>query len=416
MAKKKELGEAVSESATGIWEKTKELISRSKAKKLIKDDEEYEDEEDEEEKQEIPDAVDAKYVEIDGKFYHRNNTDQQAFKDSGDKIKIAEMNASVVSDMIAIAAARDWKELKVTGTKDFRRAAWVEAMGAGINATGYKPTEADLAAVKHRRDVVGQTSWDDETGAIEKGEVGAIERVDTLQNKDSNQPVQPVEGIDINDDGAMKSAEINRDTSREDMAANHSAAADHAGEVLVKSGRAPYKHDAGENENFYAVLRDDKGVEREVWGKGIEQALSESGAKPGSRINLERVGKKEVEVKIPVKDEAGNVTGTEKKTVQRADWKARIVSGEKIDEKKAFEETDSESVKNYALNTAVLKSIEPKIAASHGKEAATTAIATARESLRSRLESGEKLGVSKAVRDVADSEQKAAKATRGPSR
>lgn len=387
MAKKKGLGEAVSESATEILEKTKELISRSKAKNLIK-----EDEEDEGEKQEMPDAVDAKYVEIDGKFYHRNNTDQQAFKDSGDRIKIAEMNASVVADMIAIAAARDWKELKVTGTKDFRRAAWVEAMGAGINATGYKPTEADLAAVKHRQDVAGQTSLDDETGAIEKGEVGAIERVDTLQNKKANQPVKTVEGIDIDDDLAMK------------------------GEVLVKSGRAPYKHNVGENENFYAVLRDDKGVEREVWGKGIEQALSESGAKPGSRIHLERAGKKEVEVKIPVKDEAGNVTGTEKKKVQRADWKARIISGEKIDEKRAFEETDSASVKNYALNTAVLKSIEPKIAASHGKEAAAMAIATARESLRSRLESGEKLGVSKAVRDVADSEQKAAKATRGPSR
>ena len=45
--------------------------------------------------------------------------------------------------MVEVATAKNWKEITVSGTDDFRRNAWIEARLNGVKVKGYEPREAD---------------------------------------------------------------------------------------------------------------------------------------------------------------------------------------------------------------------------------------------------------------------------------
>ncbi|MFZ3179722.1 MAG: LPD7 domain-containing protein [Methylocystis silviterrae] len=51
-------------------------------------------------------------------------------------------------DLVAIAAHRGWERIKLTGSAEFRREAWLAASARRIEAKGYKPTEIDRAALE----------------------------------------------------------------------------------------------------------------------------------------------------------------------------------------------------------------------------------------------------------------------------
>lgn len=53
--------------------------------------------------------------------------------------------------MIAVAHAKGWKEITLSGSEEFRRNAWIEASLAGIKAKGFKPVERDEAMLEAAR-------------------------------------------------------------------------------------------------------------------------------------------------------------------------------------------------------------------------------------------------------------------------
>lgn len=99
---------------------------------------------------EIPQSVKALYVAVEGKFVDRK-TEQIAFEDIGRKLSTKSEDRKVVEHMIEVAQAKNWGKLELKGTEAFRRQAWIAAQVAGLETSGYKPTEQDRAAVEARR-------------------------------------------------------------------------------------------------------------------------------------------------------------------------------------------------------------------------------------------------------------------------
>ena len=93
----------------------------------------------------MPSGLNDRYVRVDGKYLDWNNRKTVIFKDDGSKLKTAKNDAQVISDMLDVAQAKNWGSIKISGSKDFRQAMWLEAERRGIASTGYKPNKFDLA-------------------------------------------------------------------------------------------------------------------------------------------------------------------------------------------------------------------------------------------------------------------------------
>ena len=110
---------------------------------------------------------------------------------------------------------------------------------------------------------------------------------------------------------------------------------------LVDYGRAKYRFDTKEQNSFYIKLSNDKGVERVVWGVGLESALKVSNVRIGQKIYLEYQGKEDFVVKTPIRDDLGKVTGWGEKDAHRNEW--RVLDAKDMEErfKKILESSEA---------------------------------------------------------------------------
>ena len=65
-----------------------------------------------------------------------NNDQTVAFIDKGTQLTAQTHNKAIIQDLVAIAQARDWQHVTVSGTQAFRREAWkaAEACGSSFSA------------------------------------------------------------------------------------------------------------------------------------------------------------------------------------------------------------------------------------------------------------------------------------------
>jgi len=103
----------------------------------------------------LPPHIQKKYQMVNGRFYFDRQPDVVAFEDAGDKLKTKLDSQSVAKDMVDLADARGWQDLRVKGSESFRRSVWIESQARGIEVTGYHPTEADYAALQKRQKELG---------------------------------------------------------------------------------------------------------------------------------------------------------------------------------------------------------------------------------------------------------------------
>jgi hypothetical protein len=92
----------------------------------------------------VPAHIAAKYL-VQGNTYHFDDR-TAAFVDKGTSLTVHTHNKAIIQDLIAIAKARDWHSVKVSGTREFRREAWSAAAAAGISVNGYSPSEIERMA------------------------------------------------------------------------------------------------------------------------------------------------------------------------------------------------------------------------------------------------------------------------------
>lgn len=97
----------------------------------------------------VPAEVERDYVSVNGKYYNAKNN-KEAFEDKGNKLQTRSSNEEIASNLVKIAEARGWDEIKVSGTEAFRRAAWIEASTRGMQVKGYTPNEQDKIALESK--------------------------------------------------------------------------------------------------------------------------------------------------------------------------------------------------------------------------------------------------------------------------
>ncbi|HEB3530058.1 TPA: hypothetical protein RZC51_001537 [Burkholderia cenocepacia] len=93
---------------------------------------------------------------------------------------------------------------------------------------------------------------------------------------------------------------------------------------LVAHGRAPYQNRAGAQPTYFATLREANGHPLTVWGADLDRALATSGAQAGEAVHLVNYGRRRIAAEVPSVDGRGDVTGTERRTIERYVWRATV--------------------------------------------------------------------------------------------
>jgi putative DNA primase/helicase len=273
----------------------------------------------------VPDHIASKYLVKDDKYHFDDKT--VAFVDKGSKLTVETHNKAVIQDLIAIAKARDWQEIRVTGAEAFRREVWKEAFAAGLDVKGYKPSDLELQASNKER--------------VRRG----------TPNKWSALDRRPP---NVDAPSASTRAQNARDQSKELFFG-----------TLVAHGEAPYQNDPTKSASYYVTLRDEAGRERSHWGVGLEAAIKDAQTAPvvGEQVGIQRVGATPVTVPSSRVDAHGAVV-TEQINAQRNQW---VV--EKIDYFKA-----GKALANEAQARASSATVQRPLAAATAEVGPTTVV------------------------------------------
>jgi hypothetical protein len=94
--------------------------------------------------------------------------------------------------------------------------------------------------------------------------------------------------------------------------------------VVLEHGQANFNFDKDESRSYFVKIRDDNGAEQIQWGLDLERAILEGNIEPGQRIELINIGKQDVQINQPIRNDKGEVIGSELKDVTRNAWEARL--------------------------------------------------------------------------------------------
>jgi len=80
------------------------------------------------------------------RFYRDHRAVDPMFRDEGKRLVTRQAYPDAVADMLKVAQHRGWKQVRVSGDETFRRDAWVQARGLGLEVKGYQPRDRDRQA------------------------------------------------------------------------------------------------------------------------------------------------------------------------------------------------------------------------------------------------------------------------------
>jgi hypothetical protein len=241
--------------------------------------------------QSVPREIAERFIGIGSQYYFPDGT--PAFTDRGAKLTTPSENTEVIRSLVAIAQARGWDRITVTGTERFRKEAWFAAQRVGMTVRGYQPSEIEQAqlvrGLAERRAAGGRQ----ERQSAKDAEVGDAPSRRTRSRtgaRDTTQEIQSPRGTVF----------IGR---------------------LLDHGRDTYRHDPREQSSYYVRLQTKDG-EREVWGVDLERALRDSlsNARTGDEVTVRAVSREPVTVPKRERDAAGRVIGATSVTTHRNDW------------------------------------------------------------------------------------------------
>ena len=223
----------------------------------------------------MPAHIAAKYL-VKGNVYHFDDQ-TVAFVDKGMALTVKTHNKAIIQDLVAIAQAREWQAVTVSGTQAFRREAWKAAAAAGLSVSGYSPSEIERVAVDRER---GRRA------ASKPSEIVRGETASARGAPESAAPREPGAGSP----DAKRNISVRYGT-------------------LVAHGEAPYRHDSSQSASYFVTLKDAAGHERTTWGVGLKDALLESktAAAVNDWVGIRRVGSTPVTVVQRSVDEDGEV-------------------------------------------------------------------------------------------------------------
>lgn len=287
----------------------------------------------------IPAALRQRYlVANDSKFYFRDRGQTLAFEDLGSRLRTTLNDPDVATSMVELAQAKGWHQLKLRGTQEFKRAAWLAAAERGLATHGYRASAADQARLAERLQQRQQETQQRESA-------NTIAKAVTTETADSaaapphqrpkrarkqKSPAVPAKDAPAREPAKPASPAADpqqrqaltelrkflrqRGDSEQAIAMTVQLASSqlaqrrtHFGQLL-EHGNAPYQHDKDNDSSYFVTLKTAQGRQT-VWGVDLERAMADSGATVGEGIVLMHEGQRPVTVKTTERDQTGRPTG-----------------------------------------------------------------------------------------------------------
>ncbi|MES2264629.1 MAG: LPD7 domain-containing protein [Pseudomonadota bacterium] len=94
---------------------------------------------------------------------------------------------------------------------------------------------------------------------------------------------------------------------------------------LLRHGPAPLKNAANGKPSYFVEIENADGRSKVSWGIDLARALELSGARSGDHVVLQNLGRKPIQVDMPARDSAGNITGLRKGVSHRNQWEVEVI-------------------------------------------------------------------------------------------
>nr|MDQ2733583.1 toprim domain-containing protein [Pseudomonadota bacterium] len=306
-----------------------------------------------------------------GRDYHfRDQPGKVAFQERWRSMTSTLDTPAVVKAMVDRAQERGWEALRIKGSEEFKRQAWIAASARGIKAIGYEPTDGDRIAVTEerarlglspdqtgrtiQRDALQERSHQPKVEVPERSGIGSQSPASRNLSAMQERPTAPLArhperaaalpavdptSIDRAPDPAktappqvekpiavpLRSFLTERGVATSEVEATVALASErmprdrvHVGQ-LVSHGTDHYEFDKKNETNYYVKLQSPAG-EKVVWGVDLRRALEESQVKVGDLIALEHRGNQPVTVLVKDHDASGKVNGEHAQAVTRNTW------------------------------------------------------------------------------------------------
>lgn len=98
---------------------------------------------------------------------------------------------------------------------------------------------------------------------------------------------------------------------------------------VTACGQAPFRFEPDQSESTFITLRTKEGSQT-FWGKELAGLLRETNLKAGKMVTLQWLGKQNVTVNVPRKNEAGEVTHYEQVSTHRNQWSMAPKGGDRV--------------------------------------------------------------------------------------
>lgn len=256
---------------------------------------------------------------------------QTAFVDAGKSLATQLEDKATIRAMIEVASAKNWKEVTVSGSDDFRRNAWLEARIKGLDVKGYEPREADKELLASMQ----PTKKDNRIFPSDREQAAPTQAVPAKAADRTPAQEKRQKPVHIDADKLTVSEKAVLDTSRafltsKDFGPEWTQAAlrelesklrgerVYIGEV-VSHGPAPFQFDQKNDPSYQVTLKTARG-DQVVWGKDLAAAMKDRA--PGESIVLRNIGKTEVTVTEKIRDQTGQQVGHRDKPALRNEWTA----------------------------------------------------------------------------------------------
>ncbi len=223
----------------------------------------------------LPAFVRWHFVRADDQFYYRQKPEQLAFETRGETFRTHDSSVSVATAMVELAESSGWSALKVKGSKDFRRLVWDAATRHGIAVDGYSPTAGERAILEQE-------------GGFPEDSVNHGSAKSRTSGNERHRSIDPLAG------------------------------------TVVDHGAAPFQHDEANSQSYFVSLRSSSGKVTTHWGKDLDRAIHESDAAIGDQVQLAKQGKQQVQIREPIRNDAGFIIDHQTRQTERTGWSVTV--------------------------------------------------------------------------------------------
>ncbi len=264
-------------------------------------------------------------------FIFRNGAEQGrvAFVDAGKAISTERQDKATIRAMVEVATSKNWREITVSGTDEFKRDAWLEASLHGIKVRGFEPRDTDKQLLSELQQLHKPaniiTAVDIEHQRHEPRLQGRPETAMQRKHVDGDALTVQERTVLDNSRAILDSKALGDQftaAALKELEAKLRGERVYVGEV-VDHGKAPYKFDPNNDESYFVTLKTRAG-EQVIWGKGLAEAMQDRQA--GEQIVLQNIGKRDVMVNERIRDDKGVVISTRPKESQLNAWKSELLS------------------------------------------------------------------------------------------